>query len=76
MAINHLPHPLGSLVLWKGARFYITFIHKYTGTYDLVYEKGNVLGGRGYNVSHSEVQLLFPPVTSCDWNKMLEANLK
>lgn len=71
--INHLPYPLGSLVLWKGVRFYIVNIHKYTGTYDLVHEKG---GNRGYNVPHDEIQMLFIPATSCDWNKMLEANLK
>lgn len=73
LTVKHLPHPLGSLVLYRGVRFYIYNVHTYTGTYDLVYETG---GSRQHNVSHSEVTMLFPPATVCDWNRMLEANLK
>jgi hypothetical protein len=69
--VEHLPYPLGSLVLYKGVRFYIYHVHKYTGTYDLVYEKGG--GTKPYNVAHDELQMMFHPATTCDWNKMLTA---
>lgn len=71
--IEHLPYPLGSLVLYRGGRCYITRIHKYTGNYDLVVEEGRV---KIYCAEHKDVTLLFPPTTVCDWQKMLDACLK
>ena len=68
--VDVLPHQLGSRVLYKGGDFFIYNIHKRDATYDLVHVKG---GAKAHAVEHSAIQMMFPPATSCDWNKMLAA---
>jgi hypothetical protein len=68
--VNVLPYPIGSRVLYRGGDFFIYNIHKYDATYDLIHVKGGV---HCHMVEHSEIQMMFPAATSCDWNKMLAA---
>ena len=63
MALDFLPYPLASRVLYRDKEMIITDVDVFSGSYCL---------DGGFNwVNHKDVQLLFPPSTSCDWNRML-----
>lgn len=73
MKINFLPYPIASVVLWRGEKLIIVDVSD-LGEYILHgHEDFNNEQTQTHWVPHHEVWMLFPPSTSCDWNRMLEA---